>query len=171
LLKWANGKKVFTAVDPKPENALKFYGADLIRPNLMEAIRITGKKGEVPDINKSYEDYSHFIKDLSYKLRGEVNSKYTFITLSQNGIAYLYQDKFGIVRPEQRDVKDVTGAGDTALSILGLSILSGASPLEACVLSNTASGIVVGKFGTSVATPDEIREVFLREHSQTEGIY
>lgn len=57
-----------------------------------------------------------------------------------------------------REVFDVTGAGDTVISTLALSLVSGLSILEAAVLSNVAAGIVVGKLGTASVTTDELIE-------------
>jgi len=54
-----------------------------------------------------------------------------------------------------RQVFDVTGAGDTVLSVLSLAVAAGASLADAAVLANTAAGVVVGKLGTaSVSVPE-----------------
>jgi bifunctional ADP-heptose synthase (sugar kinase/adenylyltransferase) len=55
-------------------------------------------------------------------------------------------------------VADVTGAGDTVISVFSLAVLSGASFLEAALLSNYAGGIVVMKRGTACLSRDELRE-------------
>jgi bifunctional ADP-heptose synthase (sugar kinase/adenylyltransferase) len=55
-----------------------------------------------------------------------------------------------------QEVFDVTGAGDTVISTLALSLASGLTMLSAAVLSNIAAGIVVGKLGTASASPDEL---------------
>ena len=57
-----------------------------------------------------------------------------------------------------RDVYDVTGAGDTVISVMALSLASGASLKEAAVISNHAAGIVVGKLGTTPATIEELAQ-------------
>ena len=55
-----------------------------------------------------------------------------------------------------QEVYDVTGAGDTVIAVLGAMLAAGA-PLESAVrLANRAGGIVVGKFGTAVVTPEEL---------------
>jgi D-beta-D-heptose 7-phosphate kinase/D-beta-D-heptose 1-phosphate adenosyltransferase len=53
-------------------------------------------------------------------------------------------------------VFDVTGAGDTVISTLALSLVAGLSILEAAILSNVAAGIVVGKLGTASVSPEEL---------------
>jgi len=55
-----------------------------------------------------------------------------------------------------RQVFDVTGAGDTVLSVLALAAAAGASLGDAAALANTAAGVVVGKLGTASVTPEEL---------------
>jgi rfaE bifunctional protein kinase chain/domain len=56
-----------------------------------------------------------------------------------------------------RQVFDVTGAGDTVLSVLSLAMAAGAFLPDAALLANTAAGVVVGKLGTANVTPSELR--------------
>ncbi len=55
-----------------------------------------------------------------------------------------------------REVFDVTGAGDTVIATLATMLGAGADVRAAVELANRAGGIVVGKFGTSVVTADEL---------------
>jgi len=55
-----------------------------------------------------------------------------------------------------RQVFDVTGAGDTVLSVLSLSVAAGAPLADAAMLANTAAGVVVGKLGTASVSPQEL---------------
>ena len=55
-----------------------------------------------------------------------------------------------------RQVFDVTGAGDTVLSVLALAAAAGAPLAEAAMLANTAAGVVVGKLGTASVSPQEL---------------
>jgi len=55
-----------------------------------------------------------------------------------------------------QEVFDVTGAGDTVISVMTYFLAQGKSPLEAARLANIAGGIVVGKLGTATVTVDEI---------------
>ena len=55
-----------------------------------------------------------------------------------------------------RQVFDVTGAGDTVLSVLALAVAAGASITDAAMLANTAAGVVVGKLGTASVSPQEL---------------
>jgi len=55
-----------------------------------------------------------------------------------------------------RQVFDVTGAGDTVLSVLSLAVSARATLSDAAVLANTAAGVVVGKLGTAGVTVPEL---------------
>ena len=63
------------------------------------------------------------------------------------------------IRASAREVFDVTGAGDTVISVFSLSVVSGASLHEAAELANLAAGIVVAKLGTASASKTEVLEV------------
>ena len=63
------------------------------------------------------------------------------------------------VKATAREVYDVTGAGDTVISVLTLALSTGATLQESAVLSNYAAGIVVEKSGTATATREEIEGV------------
>ena len=55
-----------------------------------------------------------------------------------------------------QEVFDVTGAGDTVVSVFGLSLASGATSVQAAHIANCAAGIVVGKLGIAVVTQNEL---------------
>jgi bifunctional ADP-heptose synthase (sugar kinase/adenylyltransferase) len=55
-----------------------------------------------------------------------------------------------------REVYDVSGAGDTVIATIGVLLAAGADPPTAMVIANQAAGVVVGKLGTAVVTPDEL---------------
>jgi D-beta-D-heptose 7-phosphate kinase/D-beta-D-heptose 1-phosphate adenosyltransferase len=59
-----------------------------------------------------------------------------------------------------QEVFDVSGAGDTAISVLTLGLAAGATPAEAADLANRASGIAVGKLGTATVSLDELEATF-----------
>jgi rfaE bifunctional protein kinase chain/domain len=60
-----------------------------------------------------------------------------------------------------RQVFDVTGAGDTVLSVLALALAARAPIREAAVLANAAAGVVVGKLGTATVSREELRAAVL----------
>jgi len=73
-------------------------------------------------------------------------------------VTYARVGQPGVVRGTTgRQVFDVTGAGDTVLSVLSLAMAAGAFLPDAALLANTAAGVVVGKLGTANVTPSELR--------------
>ena len=70
-----------------------------------------------------------------------------------------------------REVYDVTGAGDTVVSVLAASLAAGSSYEEATLLANTAAGIVVGKLGTATASTEELRRELRVESHQGAGLF
>ena len=68
-----------------------------------------------------------------------------------------------------REVADVTGAGDTVVATLALTLAAGGSIAEAAVLANHAAGVVVGKFGPATVTVDELRGGARRRHLDSGG--
>ena len=90
-----------------------------------------------------------------------LNADSILITRSADGMSLFEKGKQAptTVPTAAREVYDVTGAGDTVISVLTLGLAAGASLPEAAVLSNYAAGIVVGKSGTATATKDEIEKV------------
>jgi D-beta-D-heptose 7-phosphate kinase/D-beta-D-heptose 1-phosphate adenosyltransferase len=77
-------------------------------------------------------------------------------------IFYHKKDKPFEISTVAKEVYDVTGAGDTVISVFGMSLFSDFSYEEAAWLANMSAGIVVGKIGTAVVTLEEINE-FLKE--------
>lgn len=72
-------------------------------------------------------------------------------------VTYARVGKHGVEQGSTgRQVFDVTGAGDTVLSVLSLALVAGANLPEAALLANTAAGVVVGKLGTATVTPAEL---------------
>ena len=62
-----------------------------------------------------------------------------------------------------REVYDVTGAGDTVVSVLSAALAAGGSMKEAALISNHAAGLVVAEIGTASVEPKDILESFRRE--------
>jgi D-beta-D-heptose 7-phosphate kinase/D-beta-D-heptose 1-phosphate adenosyltransferase len=65
-----------------------------------------------------------------------------------------------------REVFDVTGAGDTVIATAALGLLAGATIQEAAAMANAAAGVVVGKIGTAVCSPEELLKALERENDK-----
>ena len=65
-----------------------------------------------------------------------------------------------------RSVFDVTGAGDTVIATLTLALTSGLSVEDACLISNYAAGVVVGKIGCASPQPQELKD-YIQSHPES----
>jgi D-beta-D-heptose 7-phosphate kinase/D-beta-D-heptose 1-phosphate adenosyltransferase len=95
------------------------------------------------------------------RLLNELRPVILLVTLGELGMLLCRAGERPFHIPTQaKEVFDVSGAGDTVIATFTLAIAGGATPLEAAILSNHAAGIVVGKVGTAVATPEELLASF-----------
>jgi len=145
--------KKHVIVDPKSSDFSLYQGASVLTPNQKEVERsVPIKIGNEEDLERAAE----YLLSLT---RAEA----LLITRGKDGMTlYRNKEKPVPIATEAKEVFDVTGAGDTVVSVFGMSLFVGFSFEEAAWLSNMAAGIVVGKLGTAVVTLEEINE-FLRE--------
>lgn len=140
-----NNKKIL--VDPKGLDFSKYTGAYLLTPNKKEASEAT---------NTIIKD-NNSLKNAILKLKNQFKLNVALITLSEDGVA-IYDKSLRIHPTTAREVYDVTGAGDTILASLGYALSCNIGIDEAVKFANLASGVVVGKIGSAVATIEEIIE-------------
>ena len=149
---------VWLSLDPKPVHHLNLNGLSLITPNRKEAFELAG----LPDDTKNANPFAD--KNLllvAERLLRELNPALLLITLGELGMLLCQRGEKPFHIPTvAQEVFDVSGAGDTVIASFTLAIAAGASPIEAAILSNHAAGIVVGKVGTAVTTPEELVNSF-----------
>ncbi|CAM2814723.1 bifunctional D-glycero-beta-D-manno-heptose-7-phosphate kinase/D-glycero-beta-D-manno-heptose 1-phosphate adenylyltransferase HldE [Vibrio rarus] len=135
-------------VDPKGADFERYRGATLLTPNMSEFECVVGPvKDEQQLAEKGLQLIEQF--DLQALL----------VTRSENGMTLLRRGLKPFHLPTQaQEVYDVTGAGDTVISVLAASVAAGKPLDEACALANAAAGVVVGKLGTSTLSPIELAE-------------
>jgi len=143
IIKLANEHGKIVTVDPKPKNAINYVGATSMTPNRKEAMECIG-------IDR-IEDVERLGRDLKEKL----NLRNLLLTRSEEGMS-LFEDKTVTIPTFAKEVYDVTGAGDTVISVFTLAAAAGATWHEAAKIANTAAGVVVGRIGTSTVTKEEI---------------
>lgn len=151
VIQLARKKGIPVIVDPKGNDYSKYYQATICTPNLKELQLVSGCVGE------SEEQ----IWEMGKKLCEAIELKYLLVTRSEKGISCLFN---GGARKKDflataKEVVDVTGAGDTVISVVALSIASGYSIEMACRLANDAASIVISRFGCATTTIEEIREL------------
>ena len=138
------GKPVL--VDPKGRDFSRYRGASLLTPNLGEFEAIVGPCRDQSDLEEK-----------GRVLITELELGALLITRGEHGMSLLRADAPPLHLPTHaREVYDVTGAGDTVISVLAASLAVGAPLHEATALANLAAGIVVGKLGTASVSVDEL---------------
>ena len=159
------GKKII--IDPKGSDYSKYIGATLVKPNLKEFSEATGRK-YFPASDSFHQD----VIDGAKYLFAKYDIKNLIITLSEHGMLHVSaenpQDLLHIPT-EAKEVFDVSGAGDTALATLGATLGADVPIKEAMKLANLASGIVVGKLGTSTVSSEELKEVLSCKETPEDG--
>ena len=139
------------SVDPNSKTPLEVYrGAFILTPNRSEAEALTGIK--IVDGATLFE--------AGHRILSGTDAPHVVVTLGKDGMAIFERGRFEaeIIPTFAREVYDVSGAGDTVISMLTLALTVGSSVHEATVLGNLAAGVVVGKRGTATVTPEEILE-------------
>ncbi len=149
-----HARGVWLSLDPKPVHHLNLSSLSLITPNRKEAFELADFLDETKNANPLADKNLMLVAE---RLLKELNPALLLITLGELGMLLCQrgQKPFHIPTVAQ-EVFDVSGAGDTVIASFTLAIAAGASPIEAAILSNHAAGIVVGKVGTAVTTPEEL---------------
>jgi len=147
VLPLAKSARKIVCIDPKLRDFSVYRPATIITPNAAEAEHASGIAiSGTQDLIRAGK-----------KILRQSGIEHLLITRGEEGMA-LFESNSRVthIPTVAQEVFDVTGAGDTVISTLALSLVSGLSMLAAAVLSNIAAGIVVGKLGTASATPDEL---------------
>lgn len=148
----AHGK--ILTVDPHPHTSIAWRGATAIKPNRAEAFLAAGLPQSDP-VEPVLSD--HALLEAVSRLLGLWQTPNLLVTLGEQGMLLFQDGRQPYHIPTcAKDVFDVSGAGDTAISVLTLGLCAGADPTEAAELANRASGIVVGKFGTATLNAVEL---------------
>lgn len=156
LINHYNSLGKIVAVDPGRSTPPLFYkNATLLKPNFSESKAMVESLGYK---EKNIEKIAEILVD-------KLNVKMLVVTLGAEGMALIdtsNDQKLKIIPTVANEVFDVSGAGDTAISVLTSSLVAGASLVEAAWLGNCASGVVVGKKGTATVDLNELTEFYER---------
>ena len=145
ILSKASSLKIKTFIDPKGMNFDFYKDAYLLKPNLKEFEDIAGKCPNKKIFNEEGE-----------KLRKKLNLEYLLITQGNDGMTLFEDGKASSYASNQQDVFDVTGAGDTVISILAAYIIAEKNINTAIEMSNIAAGISIKKLGSTSVTQEEL---------------
>jgi rfaE bifunctional protein kinase chain/domain len=140
----AAGKRVL--VDPKGWDWTKYRGATLMTPNRSEFREVAGRWRD---------EFDMAVK--AQTLRADLDLEALLVTRSEEGMSLYTVQGADHIPAQTREVYDVSGAGDTVIAVLGVLMGAGAEIPAAVRIANQAAGVVVGKLGTAVVTPDELQ--------------
>ncbi|WP_300393107.1 D-glycero-beta-D-manno-heptose-7-phosphate kinase [Fusobacterium sp.] len=139
--------KIIT-VDPKPSNIMNYIKASSMTPNKKEALECANlPKGTDIDV-------------VGTTIREKLQLDNLLLTRSEEGVSLYDENGVSNIPTFAKEVYDVTGAGDTVISVYTLAKATGATWTEAARIANTAAGVVVGKIGTSTVTKEEIIDFY-----------
>ncbi|MBF0274179.1 MAG: D-glycero-beta-D-manno-heptose-7-phosphate kinase [Nitrospinae bacterium] len=147
IIKQAKKHNKIVIADPKGKDLSKLKGSTIITPNLKEI------KEAAPIKISSEQEIERAIQYIF----GLLDLDYILLTRSEKGMTLYKKDGGSLNIPTTaREVYDVTGAGDTVISVLMMGLVTGLEIEDSCKLANRAAGIAVGKIGASSITLDEI---------------
>lgn len=151
IINLADKFKIPVIIDPKGCEMDKYKGATAITPNFNEAALLAGA-----ELNSEES-----LTKMGVLLLDKLKLKSVLLTIGEKGMILFTKEEI-IKIPAQivHQVYDVTGAGDTVISVFGLAIASETSFESAAYLANSAAGIAVSKIGTATVTQNELINLY-----------
>ena len=150
---WAGAKSIPITYDPKPRRRLDCSGMTLMTPNRAESLEMAGLEKEAG----SHGQEAFPAEAVCQAIWQKYKPQYLVITLGSDGMLLSEAGKILDTIPAfSREVFDVSGAGDTVISALTLGLATGVNLHDAANFANMSAGVVVGKLGTAIVTPEEV---------------
>lgn len=156
LLSLASQRDLLVAADVKPSRSPYFLGATFVSPNVKEAHEYLGLNQHEREVEPT-----ELAKMVYMKMCSDV-----YLTLGKDGMYVYCGGECGVHVPQDNvvEVADESGAGDTSVVVLMLSLLSGSNHEEASYLANAGGAVVVSKVGSVGITREELMEMVVRRH-------
>ncbi len=157
VTKLAAAHSIPITVDPKFDNFFEFKKVRVFKPNRKEAEEAIGKK------IRNDDELIEAMKNIMNRL----DCDNILLTRGEKGMALLEKSgELTLINTRARNVADVSGAGDTVISTLTMSLVSGASAQESAIISNYAAGIVCEEVGVVPIKKDILLNKILDEISK-----
>lgn len=155
LISEAKSRFIPIVTDPKGIDFAKYNGTTILKPNLSETYAAANMPHEMP------------VEEAAARVLQMVNVETLMVTRSESGISLFHRTGEQVDFPVRvREVKDVTGAGDTVLAMLTVA-LANQLDLEAAVqLSNVAAGIAIERFGCARVSISDLARRLLEENTE-----
>ena len=155
IIEIANENNVIVSVDPKKENFFAYKNVTLFKPNLKEL-----KEGLNIDFDFS-TDKDAFEKAVS-ELEGVLNNQISFVTLSEHGVFIKNNSSKNYIPAHLRTISDVSGAGDTVISVATLALTVGMSIIDVAEIANLSGGLVCEMNGVVPIDRQRLKEEMLK---------
>lgn len=131
----ANDNEIVISVDPKKDNFFEYKNVTLFKPNLKEL-----KEGL--DVSFNIRDDKSSFEAAVEKMEGMLNNKISFITLSEHGVFIKDSSAKYYIPAHIRNISDVSGAGDTVISVATLCLAIGLPIEQVARVANLSGGLV-----------------------------
>ena len=136
IFDYAKSRSLPVIVDPKGEDFSKYSGATILKPNLHEAYAAANLSREAS------------LEQVAAALMKKTQVDYLMVTRSEEGISLFPRQGEPLHFPVRlKEVKDVTGAGDTVLAMVSAALANGLEIAHAAQLANIAAGIAIERLG------------------------
>ncbi len=135
----AKKNKIAVVVDPKKRNFNSYTETDLFKPNLKELQEGINEKIDTSDLEN--------IKKGVRKLHQKMNCHGVMVTLSEKGIFSIFGEEEIYQPAHYREISDVSGAGDTVVSVAAIALAAKLPPASITKLANLAGGLVCEHHG------------------------
>jgi rfaE bifunctional protein kinase chain/domain len=152
IVAFAKSKGIPTIVDPKKRNFLNYQGTDIFKPNLKEL-----KDGLKIDFDaKNLEE----VKTAVASAKKTLGVNGVFLTLSENGVFIDFQGESHHIAAHLRSITDVSGAGDTVVSIAAMCLALKLSPKMIAEMSNLGGGLVCEYVGVVPIKKEQLKNEY-----------
>lgn len=152
IIVFAKSKGIPTIVDPKKRNFLHYQGTDIFKPNVKEL-----KEGLKIDFDaKNLEE----VKAAVASAKNILGVNGVFLTLSENGVFIDYQGETHHIAAHLRSITDVSGAGDTVVSIAAMCLALKLSPKIIAEISNLGGGLVCEYVGVVPIEKEKLKNEY-----------
>ena len=135
VIKMANDNGVIVTVDPKKDNFFAYKNVTLFKPNLKELKEGLNTQFDFSNDRDSFEAAIE-------KLEGKLQNKISFVTLSEHGVFIHDGKNKHYIDAHHRNIADVSGAGDTVISVATLCLSAGLNIDEIAEIAHLSGGIV-----------------------------
>ena len=143
----ARARGIPVCVDPKESHIDHYRGVSILTPNQHEAGWVQGQR--------IVDEAS--LMEVGWGLQKRLDAEAVLVTRGPAGMSLFEKSgRYTHIPTVAREVFDVTGAGDTVVSVVAAALAAGADFPAACVLANHAAGVVIREVGTAACTPDQL---------------